>query len=317
MYKLDYSKTNDYYTCPRKYYLRHVKNIVSVHGSTALRFGSAFHAGMEGYYSYIRDHGWDRSGKAIEQAINFAKDEFEKESENKTFLEDYRSFPAVAQLIVKYIEHFYLDEQMLKVRNTERAFKLLMEPTPSDEDKYPWIKPFFFTGKIDLEYELNGANWVNEFKTTGWSIQALSNELTRSPQILGYAYASKHVYDIMPEGVMVVIAYAKAAKSRKTGDYGNISMDFARIPQIFNEYDLREWRTYFIDLVAQIQHSHLINHFPPRFQSCFNYGRCTYLNLCEQSRPLDQCSYNGYVEGQPWDVLTEVKDGAVIEGVEK
>ena len=314
--KVDYSISDTYYQCPRKYKLRYIDNLTSEYGSTALRFGSAFHAAMEGMYSYVRDNGWDKSGKAVEMALNFAKAEWEKESEGFTFTEDYRTFQNLTQLYLSYLDHFYQDEVMLEIRHTERAFKLLMKPTSEDLKNYPWLEQFYFTGKIDQECCLNGSNWINEFKTTGWSLQKLRDELTRSPQIIGYNYASKHVCDTPLEGSLVTIAYCLSRKSRVTEKYGKLSIDFGRYPQIYNDYDLKDWRKHFISLVAQMQYSLLHDYYPPRFQSCFHFGRCTYLNLCEQSRPLKDCSYRGYKKGKVWDVTKDVAESAVVEGEE-
>ena len=315
--KMDYSKSDTYYQCPRKYNLRYVKLVTSKYGSTAMRFGSGFHAAMEGLYSHIKEHGWTKDGRAVEQGINLAKSEWEKESEGRTFTEDYRTFPILVDVFLKYLDHFYQDEMMLKIRHTERAFKLLMKPTQDDLTHFPWLVPFYFTGKIDQECDLNGANWINEFKTTGWSLNKLRDELTRSPQIIGYNYASKHVCDVTPEGSLVTIVYVLSRKSKVTGNYGKLTVDFGRYPQIYNSYDLKDWRKHFISLVAQMQWSHQHKYFPPRFQSCFHFGRCEFLNLCEQSRPLKDCSYYGYQDGKDWDVTTEVHDGAVVEAEEE
>lgn len=310
--KLDYSKTDSFYQCPRKYWLKYVKLVTSTFGSTALRFGSTFHGAMEGYYSYIQEHGWKKDGKAVEQGIVFAKKEWEDESEDRIFHEDYRTFQNLLDVFLRYIDYFYQDEGMLGIKHTERAFQLLMKPTEADKKAFGWLVPFYFTGKIDQECTLNRADWLNEFKTTGWSLVKLKDELIRSPQVIGYAYASKKVYDVMPDGSLVTIAYATSRKSKKTGNYGKLTVDFARVPQMYNSHDLSQWREHFISLVAQVQLAHQTNHFPPRFQSCFNFGRCEFLNLCEQSIPLEKCSYYNYADGKEWDVTTEVNGEAVM-----
>lgn len=314
--KIDYSKATTFHSCPRKFYLSHVRGITSTKGSTALRFGSAFHAGMEGYYSHIAQHGWTKDGKSIEQCINFAKKDFDKNSEGKEYYDDYRSFPNLTNLLIQYIDHFSNDELFLKVRHTERAFKLLMKPTAWDRQYFPGIQPFYFTGKIDQECNLNGMDWLNEFKTTGWSLQALQSELTRSPQVLGYQYASRIVCNTVPEGVLVTIAYCKSTKSKTTGNYGKLYTDFARFPQIYNDHDLSEWRRHFMFLASEIQRCSRVDYFPPRFESCFNYGRCEFLNLCEQPVSLEEASYHGYTTKEPWDVTKEVAPEALLEGEE-
>jgi hypothetical protein len=186
-----------------------------------------------------------------------------------------------------------------------------MKPTAEDLARYPWLKAFFFTGKIDMECKLNGLHWTNEFKTTGWRLDKLIDELNRSPQIMGYAYAKDKVYTEPPEGCLVTAAFG-TARAVKSGGYGKPSIDFRRVPQIYNKNDLQSWRDHFISLVAQIQYSRETNYFPPRFQSCYNYGRCEFLNICEQSCPIEDANFRGYVKEEPWDVTKEVSPEALI-----
>jgi len=312
--KIDYSGSNAYYTCPLKYKLTK-EGWGLDKGFTALRFGSVFHAGMEGYYSYIQEHGWSRDGGAVERMIEFAGKEWVERTGEKNFYEDYRTLPLCIELMTRYVDHFFGDHGFLEVVHTERAFQLTMKPTAEDLKRYSWLLPFLFTGKIDMECKLNGMHWTNEFKTTGWRMDQVISELNRSPQILGYAYAKNHVFASIPEGCLVTVAFAKANKL-KAGGYGKPRIDFQRVPQIYNEIDLQKWREHFMNLAAQIQWSILTNHFPPRLQSCYNYGRCEFLNLCEQSCNIEDASFRGYIQSEPWDVTKEVAPDELIEGVE-
>lgn len=133
---------------------------------------------------------------------------------------------------------------------------------------------------------------------------------------MGYAFAKNHVYDEIPEGCLVTVAFAKANKL-KAGGYGKPRIDFQRVPQIYNELDLLKWRDHFISLVAQIQMAIATDNFPPRLQSCYNYGRCGYLNLCEQSGDIEDASFRGYVQEEPWDVTKEVAPHALITTEER
>jgi hypothetical protein len=315
--KVDHSSSNSYYSCPRKYKLAHIDGWTSVYGSTALRAGSTFHTGLEGFYSHIQKNGWTRDGKAIAQMIEYAAKEYEEESKDRQFYDDYRTLENVITVLTQYVDHFHSDHGFLEVLHTERAFKLLMQPSQEDLKNWPNLKPFYFTGKIDMECKINGLNWTNEFKTTGWRLDQVVNELNRSPQIMGYAYAKDRIYDEAPEGCFATIAFFTSRKSPKTGEYGKLTVDFRRVPQIFNSYDLSEWRKHFISLVAGIQNSIETNHFPPRFQSCYNYGRCEFLNICEQSCPIAKASFYGYKQEEPWDVTKEVSPEDVMEAEEE
>lgn len=314
--KVDFSSSDSYYACPLKYKLKHIGGWRKAYGNTALRFGSAFHAGMEGYYGYIAEHGWSRDGNAVQAMLENAYKDWKKETGERKFYPDYRTFENLVELMTKYIDHFYEDHDFLEVVHTERAFQLLIKPTEIDKVIYPDLEPFLFTGKLDLECILNGMNWTNEFKTTGWRLDQVVNELNRSPQVIGYAYAKNYVYKEPPEGCLVTVAFASARKV-KSGDYGKLSLDFRRVPQIYNEHDLAKWRQHFISLVAQIQQSIRTGFFPPRFQSCYKYGRCEFLDLCEQACGIDEASFRDYEQEEPWDVTKEVAPEALMEGEEK
>ena len=313
--KVDYSDSNSYYTCALKYKL--TKEGWSANkGYTALRFGGVFHAGMEGYYSYVQEHGWSRDGGAVERMLEFAGKEWVERTGDLMYYDDYRTLPLCIELMTRYIDHFFGDHGFLEVVHTERAFKLHMQPTAKDLEHYPWLVDFWFTGKIDMECKLNGMHWTNEFKTTGWRMDQVIAELNRSPQIMGYAYAKDNVFDSVPEGCLVTVAFAKANKL-KNGGYGKPRIDFSRTPQIYNEVDLQKWRDHFIKTVAQIQHAISVDHFPPELSSCYNYGRCEFLNLCEQSCAIEDANYRGYIQSEPWDVTKEVAPDELIEGEER
>ncbi len=312
--KVDFTGS-DRAKCLRKYYLAG-QGWETLNGSTALRFGGAFHAGMEGFYSHIAEEGWKNDGKAVERMLVYAKNDWDKRTGENTFFSDYRTFENLSILLTSYLNFFYQDEGFLEVLHTERAFKLLMKPSEEDIRHFPWLKEFYFTGKIDSEIQLNGMNWINEFKTTGWRMDEIKKKLNRSAQIMGYNYASKKVYENSPEGNFVTIAFGTSRKSPKTGNYGKFSVDFARVPQIYNDIDLEDWRRHFIRAAARIQYAYDTDYFPPNFAHCYDYGRCEYLNICEQSRPFQEASMHGYVQKEPWDVTTEVPGSAVMEGEE-
>lgn len=311
MLKIDYSSSNTYYECPLKYFLQHKEGWTSEFGSSALRAGSVFHAGMEGYYSYIKENGWSRDGGAVSRMLEYAAKDWERETGEKKFYDDHRTLPNIIEVLTSYIDHFYEDHGFVEILHTERAFQLQINPREEDLNHFPTLQPFYFTGKIDQEIKLNGMNWTNEFKTTGWRLDQVVSELNRSPQILGYAYAKNKVYQEPPEGCMATVAFFSARKV-KSGDYGKLSIDFRRIPQIFNNEDLEKWREHFISLASQVQEAEKRNHFPPRLQSCYKYGRCGFLNICEQSCQVARASFRGYVQQEPWDVTKEVSPSQLM-----
>lgn len=298
---LDNSRRSTFAKCPYRYWLTYEKGILPSRGSSAIRYGSVFHSGMEGFYSHIKEFGWTADGKALQRAVQYTSAAWEKISEEQSFIEDYRTLDAAVTSIVHYINHFAADEQMLKVLNTERAFKILVTPG------------IYFSGKLDLEMLLSGQKWINEFKTTGRNISFVANQQHRDSQFNGYTWAMQKLDTSMPEGILVTYHMLIAYKSKKTGLYGDAKMEFERLPQFFTEQDHTDWRDEFLWTADQIVDSKEKNNFPRRYDSCHLYGSCPYLFLCEQRRPREELNLAGmYKVRTPWNVLETVPKENVI-----
>ena len=302
MFKLDNSRRSCFVKCPYRYDLTYNRGISPVKGSTALRYGSTFHAAMEGLYTHVKENGWTRDGKSLEAAVTFAKEVWDEESDKHSFYEDYKTFDNLVKSVVLYLNFFADDEGLLKVLHNERAFAIRM-----DSDLY-------FTGKLDMEMEISGMRWINEFKTTGRDIPFISNQQHRDFQFVGYNYALKIIYDnVAPEGIMITYHQLTAYKSRKTGEYGEAKINFDRIPMFFSEQDFLDWERSFRFTAAQINICQKVNTWPKNFDSCYIYGACPYLFLCEQKRPPGEENLAGeYVVKTPWNVLDTVPDDKII-----
>lgn len=314
---LDNTKRSDYITCPRKYQLRNIRGIQSRHGSPALRYGIGWHGAMEGFYTEIAHHGWTAHPDALRKGAEKAQAEYLKETTKYLFNnEDYRNFPNMMKGYLAYIDHFRHDEGIMKVIEPEKVFKIKITPTAYELSKFPLIQPFYFTGKIDLEVELNGRSWIMEHKTTSRPINMQVNALHRSPQVIGYNYAAKatSLLKEIPDGSLIVIHQITAYKSRTTNTYGEPKFDFARSPQIFSEEDLANWRFSFCADAYQIQLDTAYNSFPMRHHSCYTYGPCMYINLCEQNRKEGEEILQDFeVDGEIWDVTKDEEKLVVID----
>lgn len=311
MLQLDNTKRNTYISCPRKYQLNYINDIFSVKGSTALRYGSVWHKVLEGFYITIAKHGWTALEQAITMAGEMGTKAWEEETDKRSFYDDYRTIQNLMLSFVQYMNHYHGDEGFMEIIKPEQVFKILITPTKLEERAFPGIQPFYFTGQIDLQVKLSGRNWLMEHKSTGSQISRLSNQLHRTPQIMGYNYAAKVLSPEgnIPDGSLVSIHHLSAYKSRKTGEYGKPKIDFGRVPQIFSDKDLALWRFSFINDAYELQRHLEQGIFPERHTSCYTYGACTYINICEQSRPIGKEILNGYfIDDDPWDVLKGKED---------
>ena len=301
--ELDNTRRDTFRKCPYRYNLVFNRGVKPRTGSTALRYGTVLHAAREGFYKHIKENGWARDGKALKQAITFAHNSWEKCNKEQNFYSDYRTFENLSVSFMSYVENFYADEGILKVLHTERAFKIEILPG------------VFFTGKIDMEVKLNGSNWVDELKTTSKDIGYTSKQQSRAFQFIGYTYAMEKLYpkEQKPEGILITYHHLSAYKSKKTGEYGTPKILFDRIPQFFTEQDTIDWMTSFINTTHHIKECLSLDVWPKQFDSCYLYGACPYLYLCEQRRaPGLENFADMYFITDPWNVLDTCEELVVI-----
>lgn len=317
---LDNTKRSCFVTCRRKYYFQYIKNYKTFYGSNALRYGLVWHEGMDKYYNHIKLHGWTKDGGALQAAFTAMKDEWELISAKENYYSDYRTLENCFTSFLQYVQHFNQDELMLKVINTEEPFKILMKPN-SDEEyaMFKDLKEFHFTGKIDMEIELNGQLWINEHKTTGQPLDTQVNRLNRSAQVMGYHYAKSRMRKdgVIPAGVLMTVHHLSCRKSTakgNEGNYGTPKIDFRRVPQIFSENDIEQWRIAFLAVALDIQKEIERNVWPMCHDACFNYGACPFLSICEQSSSVDNVYLDEqrYYVAEPWEVAKSITADGVI-----
>ena len=300
---LDNSKKSQLVSCDRKYYWQYERDLKPLAGSTAIRYGIVWHAGKEGFYGYIKEHGWVHDGKAIEAAITNAKKEWDIVSARQTYYDDYRTLENYIQSLIAYVAHFNHDEGMLKVNHVERKFKVLMK---CRDDREQWMFPhiadegFIFAGRLDADIELSGRPWQMEQKTTGQALSVQAKRLRRNPQGIGYAYADKRLGG-NPEGTLIVLHHLSSYKSKVTGLYGKTKIEFDRIPQIYTDGDLETWREAFLYNAERILWNRERGIWPMQQDSCYQYGSCPFTRLCEQNSPLGEEILEGYFVDEPWD----------------
>lgn len=303
---LDNTQRSTWVSCKRKWYWKNLRHLSPLTGSTALRYGKSWHAGQDAFYNSIKNVGWKKNGEAVEAAIIAIKTEWDKCSAEESFYDDYRTLENCIKSFLIYIGHFALDEGNLTVVNTERAFKVLMRSEVSGCH-------YWFMGRIDTEVKLDGMNWILEHKTTGQPIDVQANRLSRSAQGMGYNYALKRLYadeEVAPQGILMVLHHLSARKSKTTGQYGNPTIDFRRSPQIYSNYDLKEWKLSFDTVAEEIMTAIERNQFPQNHDSCFDFGSCPFLGLCDQQCGLDEVNITGFrVEENPW---TPMQDAEVV-----
>lgn len=308
--RLDNTKRSVAEQCLRKFFLAHVIGLKSAYGSTPLRYGSTWHAFLEGYYETVKEKGWGCRSDAINAGILLGKKKWDTLTERQIFIDDYRTFDNGVSSFLQYITHFEGDQLTLKVIATEQVYILPIVLSDEEKKLFPDLPPVVFTGKIDLQVNLDSLNWINEFKSTGQSLSIQSNRLYRSNQVIGYTYAGIHALNFNPAGALVTLHQLTSRKG-KDGNYGKATIDFARPPQIFTEDDLIKWKISFLTTCMRIHIAELTNNFPCQFDSCFDFNRkCQFYGLCtSETDPKHYADEipEGYIQ-EFWDVEEESEE---------
>lgn len=305
IFELDNTYRSNFHLCKRKYFLSRELGLISIRGSSALRYGSTWHAFIEGYYSHIKENGWARDGNAIKQAAEYGAAVWQHETEayGQSFDEtDYRTLDNCAISFLEYCSEFQLDYNMLKVIETEQMFNFPMELTNSEKKYFPNLASLdvHFNGRLDVQVELTGMPWIIEAKSTGQSIGMQCDRLHRSPQILGYSYAGRHALDFPAEGCLVSI-HQLSSRRKKDGDWGSMTRNFQRIPHIFTDEDLEAWRLSYLATCSELVEYQKKDLWPMQFDSCYQFGRCQFANICERNESLSK-------------IRDDIDDGYIPEG---
>lgn len=308
--ELDNSGRSLFKACKRKYLFQIVHGLQSDFGSTAIRYGVVWHGIQEGYHSYIKEHGWPRDGEelqvAIQQGLKLGLEKWEEESKKKTFIDDFKNYNTAVEAFGEYLEAFKDDSKYIKVIETEKRFRVQMQPDDRTQELLlKDLPPIFFTGRIDLCVEMDGMNWLFDFKTTSWRLDEVISKANRSPQLLGYSYAGMSDLDFEADGCLLSFAQLSAYKSRKTGDYGTVKHEFRRVPQIFTPQDMYAWKVTFLDTARDICRCFEEDIWPESFDNCFQYGACPYLKLCRQHKnDINDLNLDGF-HVDFWSVLED------------
>jgi hypothetical protein len=279
------------------YKFKFIDGLQPVQGSTALRFGGVWHKMLEIFYKTVKAEGWGAIALATDTAIKAGQVEWEKRSKNHIFYEDYRNFETLQSMLLNYVVEFDIDSQTMEIVATERVFAVVLNPE------------CVFVGKIDLTVLLGGMLWIVEFKTTGFRLDAVINQLKRSAQVIGYNYAEKcRNGGNSATGSLVTFAFASSRKT-KDGSYGKLNIEFRRSPQIYTEEDMEYWKEAFVASAEEMRLAIETNEFP-RYglfnDTCYPYGNnCVYTRLCEQNKQKDEdLNLEEYII-EPWDVEKE------------
>ena len=290
---IDHSRRSCASACLRKFYWQYIRNLAPAQGSNALRYGSTWHGFLDGFYTEVMKNGWSNPHSAFEAAFKEGKETWEKESSLQEFYsDDYRTFDNCTKAFLEYNNYYQADKEMLKVLAVEKAFSI----------EFP---NFIFDGKLDLQIELNGVNWLMEHKTTGQYLTTQIERMNRAAQTIGYWNACR-ILGFDMEGILINF-HQLTSRKLKSGEWGSTTIAFQRTPQLYTAQNVKDWEEHFTSVVHQIEDCLETGTWPKNYDSCYQYGRCGFLGLCDQYRGYGDENLSGYIE-KKWDVKKTVSE---------
>jgi len=310
--RLDNSKRATFLECPRKYFIEYEKHLRTLNGSTPLRYGLAWHRGLEATYTADWENSYPSSSALALHSILHANETFDAETDKATnWFPDYRTKQNLAEAFYHYWQQFAVDFQNFEILSAEEPFEITLLPSTPKQGifyKTSGLYAFQFVGIIDLCIKTSGATWLFDHKTTSQPIYREAERLERSYQFLGYANAARRWLSLPVQGAIISFHHLSSTKSRKTGLYGKSRIEFARQPVLYTPSDYTAFEDHLWWVASQIHQCRTNNYFPRNPDSCFNkYGKCRYYDIFPHSMSelLDPSFIPpNFQEVEPWDPVT-------------
>ncbi len=268
---LDNTMASCFNTCPFRFYIRHVRHLVSIDSTPiALIFGSAIHSALEVLYLADLDKERDRTNlwEKVQAAFldNFPED---NPGDNKRTRENG------IQILEGYVKKWLPETFKVKAVELAGAIELASD--------------CLFAYRMDLVVEYMGGIYMVEHKTT-----SNMNWLTPNPnhQISGYIFSGRVMgYDIDGAVLNMLMVYSPKTKIKLEDRYH-------RLITTRNEVQLDEWKHYILYTKHQIDGFIKSGWFPKYTHSCWN---CTYKDLCNSSEKAFEHMASSLYKIERWE----------------
>jgi hypothetical protein len=249
MNEFDYTMLSTYLTCQRKFYFRHVKDLIISKRQTALEFGHAVHSALSQWFT-------NSSPDQALQAFRADWDRFGGDDQ-----EDQKRTLAKAERIIKGYISKYQQEPFTVIEN-EKPFEVKISGQLT------------YIGRRDKIVDWQGAIYVMEHKTTSQLGYTTFNRFKPNLQIDGYIYSANTQ---RPQCHGCVVDVLLVAKTKE---------DYARKIETRTDEEIAEFPNLFCDIAHQINRSIEHDHYTPNYEACTYYGECPYRTICMQPRNL-------------------------------
>lgn len=269
-------------TCPKKYQLTMIDDLVSKGKSIHLEFGILAHSARELYYKKRVLENLDHE-EGLREAIKWAA------VAAKNLPPDNRKTPYHLLLfLVTYLDLY---------ENDPCETYILPDGNPAVELSFKLdIGHYMLAGHIDRVVRFNNKVFLTDLKTTTTSLgEDYFRQYTPNNQLSLYDFAGSHILpeEDKPAGIIV-----DAVQILSNG----IRCERRIITRTNSQRE--EWLDGFLQWMQTNQYYHNTNNYPMNDTACNQYGKCTFRdNHCALIPSLRQSAIETYFEKRVWNPL--------------
>lgn len=312
----DNTRVNEFRTCPRKYYLRHVLHWTPESIQLPLVFGSSWHSACDVLWS---NHSKLYSSGS-EKVINEAYDAFVAKwvesglpEPDKLDIDQISDMAPRTPMIAKEMIRAYPAAR--KHLFTDSSFELVAVEQPFAVPLDPNDPTYWYIGKLDKVFRYRKAYYIGEHKTStafkkgGPFRSDFIDSFSLNGQIDGYLFALRTLY-----GNEAAACWVDAALVHKEhhGQFKFIPVD--RQGQMLDAFlwEVRCWIDSIegnLDVLPERAKpgAPYLAAFPKNTASCGNYGGCKFADICRTiANPAAQNGPPLSYKLEPWDPLREI-----------
>lgn len=281
--------------CPRYYYYTIYMGLVGKEENPHLKFGIEFHSAQE-YLDHIRVQR-PLEDKDLREALRLVMRETGGRDPDTGIFSPWRSIhekknlESLIRAVIWYFDEYHTDHyKVIQLANGKAAVELSFRfPVGLKYDS----EQLLYCGHLDSLGQVADNVYGLDRKTTGGALtQQFYSQFSPSVQITGYNLASRLVYNVPSQGVVIDAMQVGAGFVR-----------FGRQIIANTQAQLEEWLTS-VTYTMQDSIRWLDNQFWPMNESaCTMYGGCTFQSICSKDPGAREMFLRAGFEQRAWDPL--------------
>lgn len=280
---LDSHLLKTYRACEMKFWWFEEYHIIGRGKSAAPAFGVVMHEGVEWFRrAKLEGKGFNEAlvigkGHLIQSYRKNMPDEMHQE----VMQDDRRSISNAIRLLEGYCLHY--EPMGLIIHYIEIPFALYLGQVNSFENydiNKPTKRDLVYVGIIDAVIEMHNKIYVNDLKTTAWTVSEQWLEGFRMDQgLLGYTVAARELLGVDTERALVHAMWVQ--KEPKSGKGKPLDEYFHTKDILWGQARMEEWHRNTILTAERIERSRTTGEWQMDWgQNCGAYGGCPYRPLC-------------------------------------